>query len=290
MSNKQPSTITSNPSNKSSHQNKPLNRTYDVFLSHRRVDETLVTELNDYIENELHFEAYVDWKDSLEDLDREHVTEKTADYLRTIMRHACSLIFVVGANSVASRWTPWELGFFDGRQSARRIAIYLPDGVELPKGQEYLGLYSKPLRKSDLRHFLEEATLDVAAMDSAQMDQRMRHLMRAMTRPNDYWLSLLQWQFGYTANLLTARNQEGLLPDEQPMDTPLEPAALFGPWLWGLRQCQHSIKELRQQLHTAHHGRTTVTALPFPSPERVPWVNWVNWVNMMGQNSNTHIT
>jgi len=106
MNNKQPSTITSNPSNKSSHQNKPLNRTYDVFLSHRRADEPLVTELNDYIENELHFEAYVDWKDSFEELDREHVTEKTADYLRTIMRHACSLIFVVGANSVASRWTP----------------------------------------------------------------------------------------------------------------------------------------------------------------------------------------
>jgi hypothetical protein len=78
-------------------QNKPLDRIYDVFLSHRRENEALVTELNDYIENELHFEAYVDWKDSSSDhLDREHVTAGTANYLRTIMRHSCSLIFVVG--------------------------------------------------------------------------------------------------------------------------------------------------------------------------------------------------
>ncbi|MBL8408384.1 MAG: hypothetical protein JNJ81_11355 [Candidatus Accumulibacter sp.] len=60
----------------------------------------MVTELNDYIENELHFEAYVDWKDSSSDhLDREHVTAGTANYLRTIMRHSCSLIFVVGENA-----------------------------------------------------------------------------------------------------------------------------------------------------------------------------------------------
>ncbi|NMQ05559.1 hypothetical protein E4Q08_09920 [Candidatus Accumulibacter phosphatis] len=94
-------------------QNKPLDRIYDVFLSHRRENEALVTELNDYIENELHFEAYVDWKDSSSDhLDREHVTAGTANYLRTIMRHSCSLIFVVGENAGESRWTPWELGFF----------------------------------------------------------------------------------------------------------------------------------------------------------------------------------
>jgi hypothetical protein len=257
------------------HQNKPLDRIYDVFLSHRRQDEAVVAELNDYIENELHFEAYVDWKDSGADLDRQHVSEKTADYLRTIMRHACSLIFVVGKNPGESRWTPWELGFFDGRQSAQRIGVYVPDGIELPAGQEYLGLYGRqPLRKADLRGFLEKATLDVAAMDSAQSDQWTRHLHRAWTRPDDYWLSVLQWQFGFAANLMTAPDQKSLLPDEQPSDVPREPGALFGPWLQGLRQCQHAIAAVRRQLHAAHRERSAEAAPAFA----VLQADWRRWL------------
>ncbi len=259
-------------------QNKPLDRIYDVFLSHRRENEALVTELNDYIENELHFEAYVDWKDSRSDhLDREHVTPETANYLRTIMRHSCSLIFVVGENAGESRWTPWELGFFDGRQSAQRIGVYLPDGFELPAGQQYLGLYGpKPLRKADLRRFLEKATLDVAAMDSAQSDQWNRHLQRFLSRPDDYWLSVLQWQFGYAANLMTAPDQKNLLPDEQPRDVPREPAALFQPWLRVLRQSQHTIGELRRQLHVTQRGRPTAAPVQgFPSLWSEWWRNWL---------------
>ena len=112
-------------------QQKELDRICDVFLSHRGKDEGLVTELCDYNENELHFEAYVDWKKNPE-LDRRHVTRETADHLRRVMRHARSLIFVVGKDHGKSAWTPWELGFFDGRQSSRRIGVYLPEGFELP--------------------------------------------------------------------------------------------------------------------------------------------------------------
>lgn len=158
-------------------QNKPLDRIYDVFLSHRRENEALVTELNDYIENELHFEAYVDWKDSSSDhLDREHVTAGTANYLRTIMRHSCSLIFVVGEN----------------------------------------------------------------------------------------------------ADLMTAPDQKNLLPDEQPRDVPREPAALFQPWLRVLRQSQHTIGELRRQLHATQRGRASAAPMQgFPSLWSEWWRNWL---------------
>lgn len=252
---------------------KKLDRIYDVFLSHRREDESLVTELYDYIENELHFDAYVDWKVDPE-LDRTHVTKDTANYLRGIMRHARSLIFVVGKNPGESHWTPWELGFFDGRQSAQRIRVYLPEGIEFPANQEYVGLYGRPLRKAGLRRFLEGATLDVAAMDSAQSDQWVRHLHRALTRFDDYCLSVLQWQFGYAANLMTAWDQENLMPDEQPPDVPREPAALFGPWLQVLRQSQKVIRDIRRQRHAAHLKRRAGIAQPFP--RLVP--DWMNWM------------
>lgn len=254
--------------------NKPLDRVYDVFLSHRFSDAALVEELNEYIEQTLHYEAYVDWKDSREDLDREHVSRDTAEYLRRIMRHAASLIFVVGPEAAGSKWMPWELGFFDGRQSARRIAIYLPDGVALPEKQEYLGIYPV-LRKEGLADFLADATIDVAAMDSATSDQWLRHMHRALTRPDDYWLSVLQWQFGFAANLLTRDRQPGLLPDNQPGDQVREPAALFGPWLQALRLCQYAIAEQRHRLETQHrHRRTEDGNVPMAGCFQWPGPQW----------------
>ena len=235
-------------------ENKPLDRFYDVFLSHRSADRLLVEELYDYIENELHFDAYVDWKDSLGELDRGKVDRRTADSLRTIMRHASSFLLVIGEEPRVSDWTPWELGFFDGRQSARRIGVYLPDGVSLPAGMEYLQLYGSPVRREGLQKFLEEATMDFAAMDSVQEDQILRHVTAAVNHPVDYALSLVQWQFGVAANLLTRRTQEGLLPDGQPSDEPLEPAALVGPTRAALRKCQGAIRVLRQKQYVAQRA------------------------------------
>jgi hypothetical protein len=246
---------------------KALDRDYDVFLSHRAMDHKLVTELNDYIEQELKFEAYVDWKDSRKELDRRKVSEETAAYLRKIMRHARSLIFVVSANTPASKWMPWELGFFDGRQSSRRIGVYLPDDVpSLPRGQEYLGMY-RVLRKNDIEAFLLDAVLDVAALDSATSDQWLRHFRRAVLRPDDYWLSIIQWHFGYAANLLTRPEQEKLMPDEQPPDEPREP--WFGPWLAALRRWQYAVADLRRQLEIAHRRMgAPETSTLFPL---IPW-------------------
>ena len=251
-------------------ENKPLDRLYDVFLSHRFADRALVEELYDHIENDLHFDAYVDWKDSVGILDREKVDLGTAEHLRTIMRHVSSFLLVIGEGASRSAWTPWELGFFDGRQSSRRVRVYLPDGVVLPDGVEYLQLYGPPLRREGLREFLEQATLDVATMDSAQTDQILRHLTIAMNRPLDYMLSLVQWQFGVAANLLTRRAQEGLLPDEQPRDEPIEPTALVGPLLAALRQSQDAVRRVRRQQYAAERARLVVPGGGLGVPVPVP--------------------
>ncbi len=237
-----------------------LDRVYDVFLSHRKADEVVVMDLVRHIEEDLHFEAYVDWKQDRELLDRSHVTPQTAAHLRNVMRHARSLVFVVGADASASSWTPWELGFFDGRQSARRIGVYLPDGVDLPRQLEYLGLYGEPLRKGDLKRFLEDAFLDVASMDSAQIDQWQRHLARLSSDPRDYLLSVLQWNYGVLANLLTTREVDPTSQVGQPEDIPREPAAVFGPMLEMLRSVQYATADLRRQLRGGH--APTVSAMP----------------------------
>lgn len=255
--------------------NKPLDRVYDVFLSHRKKDEKLIDELVDHIEKALGFTTYVDWKNSAEELDRKNVRPETAAYLRNVMRHASSLIFVVGSDPQASAWTPWELGFYDGRQSARRIGIYLPDGYELPRDNlQYLGLYGKPLHKKDLEPFLTAAVLDTAALDSAQTDQWTRHLDRLATNPLDYGLSLLQWQFGFLANQLTVLRDDGLRPDDQPADEPLPYLPWAGPWLQALRAYQHHIGALRRELLAARRSQTPAaeaSALP-PGAWAAAWL------------------
>lgn len=58
------------------------------------------------------------------------------------MRHSRPLIFATSNTSSASKWTPWELGYFDGFKPGHVAILPLVktagSGFE---GQEYLGLY-----------------------------------------------------------------------------------------------------------------------------------------------------
>lgn len=117
------------------------NARFDIFLSHRFLDAPYVLLLRDYLES-LGYSVFVDWIEEPE-LDRERVTKKTAARLRSIMGRSKSLLFAVSENSLASKWMPWELGYFDG--SGGRVAI-VPiterrTESETYRGQEYLGLY-----------------------------------------------------------------------------------------------------------------------------------------------------
>ena len=59
------------------------------------------------------FRVYCDRYDDPE-LDRSKVSAATAEVLRDRMRVSNAMIYVVTANAHASKWMPWELGFFDG--------------------------------------------------------------------------------------------------------------------------------------------------------------------------------
>lgn len=114
--------------------------TFDIFLSHSRLDSDIVLGIKVILESMGH-SVYVDWIDDPQ-LDRSRVTPATADRLRTRMRQSQSLFYVHSSNASTSRWMPWELGYFDGFMgNVAILPVVASAGQTTFHGEEYLGLY-----------------------------------------------------------------------------------------------------------------------------------------------------
>ncbi len=115
-------------------------KTYDIFLSHSIRDAELILGMKATLED-MGYSVYVDWIEDPQ-LDRSKVTPTTADKLRTRMNSSNSLFYVTTNNSTASKWMPWECGYFDGKKEKAAIVPIAnsPTGNSY-YGQEYLGLY-----------------------------------------------------------------------------------------------------------------------------------------------------
>ena len=121
-------------------QNKQNN--FDIFLSHSSKDQTLILGIKKFIE-ESGYSVYIDWVDDPQ-LDRANVNVQTADVLRTRMKQSKFLLYIDSNNANASKWMPWELGYFDGYKPNKIGILPIrqnPEGYYT--GQEYLGLYPK---------------------------------------------------------------------------------------------------------------------------------------------------
>jgi len=114
---------------------------YDVFLSHSFRDAHFILALKMDLEG-MNYSVYVDWLVDSQ-LDRSKVSKDTADLLRRRMKSCRSLFIVHSENSQASKWVPWELGFFDGMKG--RVAVLPIVNTEFPDdryyGVEYMALY-----------------------------------------------------------------------------------------------------------------------------------------------------
>lgn len=113
---------------------------FDIFLSHARLDAELVLGVRNILVNSGKT-VYVDWIDDPQ-LDRNHVTAATANALRKRMGQCESLFYVHSNHATQSRWMPWELGYFDGRNGNVAIVPVLTGGQSTFRGEEFLGLYS----------------------------------------------------------------------------------------------------------------------------------------------------
>lgn len=116
-------------------------KTYDIFLSHCSLDAPELVGLKLEIE-ETGFSVYVDWEDP--QLNRADVSARTAQELRARMKDCSCLFCAISPNAEASRWMPWELGYFDGLKGKVAILPVLdqqPGVRDRFQGQEYFGLY-----------------------------------------------------------------------------------------------------------------------------------------------------
>ena len=125
---------------------------YDIFLSHAAQDEREVDDVRSILFG-AGFNVYCDrYDDPL--LDRRNVTADTANKLRERMRRCNAMVYVVTQHSSASKWMPWELGFFDGIRG--KVLVYPVDEAAetAAKSQEYLKLF-KNLKPGSLTQQLQ---------------------------------------------------------------------------------------------------------------------------------------
>jgi hypothetical protein len=113
---------------------------FDVFLSHSRLDAEIVLGVKRKIE-QTGKTVYVDWIDDPQ-LDRSRVTPATAQQLRIRMKQCRALFYAHSNNATKSRWMPWELGYFDGFSgNVAVLPLVATNDQQSYIGEEFLGLY-----------------------------------------------------------------------------------------------------------------------------------------------------
>lgn len=118
----------------------PLTARFDIFLSHSSEDADVIAGVKILLESD-GLSVYVDWLQDPQ-LDRSHVSAATAATLRKRMRGCGYLLYASSRSSSASRWMPWELGYFDGqRPDCVGILPIVAAASDSFDGIEYLGLY-----------------------------------------------------------------------------------------------------------------------------------------------------
>ena len=108
-----------------------------AFLCHSHVDRELAEGLQTKL-REQGFDLYIDWQDLTMPATP---NAETAAKLRSLIVTSDWFLFLATANSMASRWCPWELGYADGKKSHDKIAIVPTKDQQNTHGNEYLQLY-----------------------------------------------------------------------------------------------------------------------------------------------------
>jgi hypothetical protein len=139
---------------------------YDIFLLHAAADMQDVDEVRSIL-HAANFRVYCDRYDD-PTLDRTGFTAATADRLRARMRRCNAMVYVVTRYASASKWMPWELGFFDGVRG--KVLVYPVDEPALAAAheQEYLSLF-KILRPGMLTQQVQQ---ELGKPEPGSLDQQ----------------------------------------------------------------------------------------------------------------------
>jgi hypothetical protein len=108
-----------------------------AFLCHSHHDTDLARGLVTLL-TEAGWRIYIDWADAEmpETPDRE-----TAERIQQKIVELDFFLFLATANSMASRWCPWEIGYADGKKAVDRILLVRTTDGGRTHGNEYLQIY-----------------------------------------------------------------------------------------------------------------------------------------------------
>lgn len=108
-----------------------------AFLCHSHHDVDLAKGLVTLL-TQAGWRIYIDWADTEmpETPDRE-----TAKHIQQKIVELDYFLFLATANSMASRWCPWEIGYADGKKAIERILLVRTTDGNRTHGSEYLQLY-----------------------------------------------------------------------------------------------------------------------------------------------------
>lgn len=108
-----------------------------AFLCHSHHDSALAEGLQALLA-EQGVALYIDWQDATMPPEP---NRETAARLQQRIKACDWFLFLATANSLSSRWCPWELGYADGQKPLDHIAIVPTSDGTTTHGNEYLRLY-----------------------------------------------------------------------------------------------------------------------------------------------------
>lgn len=112
---------------------------YDVFISYSWNDRSYADKIVQLLEL-CGYSVYIDYNDTR--LDRNNVSDETAQKLIQVMRKCKGLLHLYSPSASVSKWCPWEVGVFSGIKNFKCANLPLLErSGENFKHQEYLELY-----------------------------------------------------------------------------------------------------------------------------------------------------
>jgi hypothetical protein len=110
-----------------------------AFLCHSHRDADLAKGLVHFLA-EAGWSVYIDWEDATMP---DKPNRETATKIQQKIKELHYFLFLATANSVASRWCPWEIGYADGQKPLSQILIVPTTDGSSTHGNEYLQLYRR---------------------------------------------------------------------------------------------------------------------------------------------------
>lgn len=109
-----------------------------AFLSHSHKDQELAKGVQGFLQAQ-GWRVYIDWEDTTMP---SQPNRETARKIKDKIKRLDWFLYLATANSAASRWCPWEIGYADGVKDIDKIVI-IPtrDSFGGNHGNEYLDLY-----------------------------------------------------------------------------------------------------------------------------------------------------